>query len=91
MHPMIVRGLAKIEAQMHEELMESYELFDGRNKGFIDAAGLGEAMKVLGYEVDRKQVQEMISSLDEGDKGVISKEEFKKFMTARLDYRDDGE
>ena len=42
---------------MHEQLMESYELFDSRGKGVIDATGLGEAMKILGYEVDKKQVQ----------------------------------
>ena len=41
-------------------------------------------MKVLGYQVEQKQVQEMISALDESGKGVISKDGFKKFMTARM-------
>jgi Ca2+-binding EF-hand superfamily protein len=36
--------------------MEAYELFDNRNKGHIDSHGLAEAMKVLGYQVDKKQV-----------------------------------
>ena len=84
MHPMIVRGLLKVETEMQEELMEAYELFDSRGKGIIDAGGLGEAMKILGYEVDKKQVQEMMGALDEQGNGNISKEEFKKFMTARL-------
>ena len=84
MHPMIVRGLLKVENELHEELMESYELFDSRGKGTIDSVGLGDAMKVLGYEVDRKQVQEMLAAPDEKGNGVISKDEFKKFMTARL-------
>ena len=64
--------------------MEAYELFDTRNKGSIDQNGLSEAMKTLGYQVEQKQVQEMISALDESGKGVISKEGFKKFMTARM-------
>ena len=64
--------------------MEAYELFDTRGKGYIDAIGLTEAMKALGYQVEPKQVQEMISALDEGGKGAISKEGFKKFMTARM-------
>lgn len=42
---------------MHEELMEAYELFDSRNKGLIDASGLTEGMKSLGYQVEPKQVQ----------------------------------
>lgn len=43
--------------------MQAYELFDNRNKGYIDAHGLGEAMKVLGYQIDKKQIQEMIGAL----------------------------
>ena len=31
--------------------MEAYELFDTRGKGYIDAIGLTEAMKALGYQV----------------------------------------
>lgn len=64
--------------------MEAYELFDNRNKGHIDSHGLAEAMKVLGYQVDKKQVHEMITSISETNKGSISRDEFKKFMTARL-------
>lgn len=41
MHPMIVRGIAKVENEIHEQLLESYELFDSRGKGQIDATGLG--------------------------------------------------
>lgn len=84
MHPMIVRGLLKVQTEMQEQLMESYELFDSRGKGVIDATGLAEAMKILGYAVDRKQVQEMLGALDERGNGNITKDEFKKFMTARL-------
>lgn len=50
MHPMIQRGIEKIESEIQEELMEAYELFDTRNKGYIDGSGLSEAMKVLGYQ-----------------------------------------
>lgn len=41
-------------------------------------------MKSLGYEVDKKQVTQMIEFLDEGNKGVIPKESFLKFMTGRM-------
>lgn len=46
---MIMRGLAKVEREQEEEIMEIYELFDQRNKGFIDASSMAEAMKALGY------------------------------------------
>jgi Ca2+-binding EF-hand superfamily protein len=36
--------------------MEVYELFDNRNKGFIDVAGLSEAMKMLGFQAEKKQI-----------------------------------
>ncbi len=41
-------------------------------------------MKELGYEIDKRQVAQMIEFLDEGGKGIITKDAFLKFMTARL-------
>lgn len=41
-------------------------------------------MKALGYEIDKRQVSQMIEYLDEGNKGVITKENFLRFMTGRL-------
>jgi Ca2+-binding EF-hand superfamily protein len=71
-----------MELEMQEENMEVYELFDNRNKGFIDVGGLSDAMKVLGFEADRKQIEEMMEVLDKKKSGIIRKEDFKKFMTA---------
>ena len=51
--------------------MEAYELFDVRGKGSIDQTSLAKSLKVLGYHVDKKQVQEMISVSDENDKSSI--------------------
>ena len=47
-------------------------------------------MKSLGYEIDKKQISQMIDFLDKDHekKGVITREAFKKFMSARMDYRD---
>jgi hypothetical protein len=41
-------------------------------------------MKELGYEIDKRQVAQMVEFLDEGAKGIITKDAFLKFMTARL-------
>jgi Ca2+-binding EF-hand superfamily protein len=40
--------------------MEVYDLFDNRSRGFIDVAGLSDGMKILGFEADKKQIEEMI-------------------------------
>jgi Ca2+-binding EF-hand superfamily protein len=84
MHPLVLRGIAKLELEAQEELMEAYELFDNRNTGFIDATSLGEGMASLGFQAEQAQVQQMIGVLDPKNTGVIPKEEFKKFMTARM-------
>jgi Ca2+-binding EF-hand superfamily protein len=34
------------------------------NSGYIDASALAEGMKSLGYEVDKKQISQMIDFLD---------------------------
>ena len=41
-------------------------------------------MKILGYETDHRQIAQMIEYIDQSEKGNISKENFLKFMTARL-------
>jgi Ca2+-binding EF-hand superfamily protein len=41
-------------------------------------------MKELGYEIDKRQVAQMIEFLDENGKGIITKDAFLKFMTARM-------
>lgn len=88
---MTYQAIEGIESHLQEELLEAYELFDNRGRGkafvilgYIDANGLIENMKELGYEIDKRQVTQMIEFLDETGKGVITKEAFLKFMTARL-------
>lgn len=55
-------------------------------------------MKTLGYQIDKKQVSQMIDFLDDTNKGIITKDAFIKFMTARMvqnallqDFRDEQE
>ena len=45
------------------------------SEGYIDAECLAEGMKSLGYEVDRRQISDMINFLDMNGqkKGVITK------------------
>ena len=52
--------------------------------GFIDANSLVDNMKELGYEIDKRQILQMIEFFGDGSKGVITKEAFMRFMTARL-------
>ena len=41
-------------------------------------------MKELGYEIDKRQITQMLEYFDESGKGLITKDAFIKFMTARL-------
>ena len=88
---MTYQAIEGIESHLQEELLEAYELFDNRGRGtaliilgYIDANGLIDNMKELGYEIDKRQVTQMIEFLDETGKGIITKDAFLKFMTARL-------
>ena len=43
----------------HEERVNIFN-----KKGYIDAGALVEGMKSLGYEIDRRQINQMIDYLD---------------------------
>ena len=59
-------------------------------EGYIDAGALVQGMKSLGYEIDRRQINQMIDYLGRQDerKGVITKDAFKKFMSAKMHIND---
>jgi Ca2+-binding EF-hand superfamily protein len=48
-------------------------------------------MKSLGYEIDKRQINQMIDYLDREEdvkKGVITKDAFKRFMSAKMHIHD---
>lgn len=61
-----------------------FKVVDADNNGRIDAHELKSMMSALGDEVSEEQAAEMVRTIDTGDNGTISLEEFAVFMSGGL-------
>jgi len=67
-----------------EVFKQAFDLFDADGSGMIDANELKEAMRALGFEVTKKQVDEMIEEVDQDGSGTIDLDEFIFMMKKKL-------
>ncbi len=67
-----------------EVFKQAFDLFDADGSGVIDANELKEAMRALGFEVTKKQDDEMIEEVDQDGSGTIDLDEFIYMMKKKL-------
>eukprot|EP00420_Gonyaulax_spinifera_P010636 CAMPEP_0197942536 /NCGR_PEP_ID=MMETSP1439-20131203/124461_1 /TAXON_ID=66791 /ORGANISM="Gonyaulax spinifera, Strain CCMP409" /LENGTH=299 /DNA_ID=CAMNT_0043565793 /DNA_START=68 /DNA_END=969 /DNA_ORIENTATION=- len=65
-----------------------FDLFDTDGSGEIDSKELKVAMRALGFEPKKEEIQKMISDVDDDGSGTIGYEEFLKMMTHKILNRD---
>merc|ERR1712098_194872 len=70
------------------EIKEAFDLFDTDGSGSIDAKELKVAMRALGFEPKKEEIQKMISDVDDDGSGTIEYDEFLKMMTHKILNRD---
>merc|ERR1711966_129053 len=63
---------------------EAFDLFDTDGSGEIDSKELKVAMRALGFEPKKEEIQKMISDVDDDGSGTIGYEEFLKMMTFKI-------
>merc|ERR1711918_266655 len=61
---------------------------DTDGSGSIDSKELKVAMRALGFESKKEEIQKMISDVDDDGSGTIGYEEFLKMMTHKILNRD---
>merc|ERR1711972_651315 len=64
------------------------DLFDTDGSGSIDSKELKVAMRALGFEPKKEEIQKMISDVDDDGSGTIEYEEFLRMMTHKILNRD---
>merc|ERR1712129_445101 len=69
-------------------IKEAFDLFDTDGSGEIDSKELKVAMRALGFEPKKEEIQKMISDVDDDGSGTIGYEEFLKMMTHKILSRD---
>merc|ERR1712147_101976 len=73
------------------EIKEAFDLFDTDGSGEIDSKELKVAMRALGFEPKKEEIQKMISDIDKDGNGDIDFEEFLGMMPAKMGERDSRE
>jgi len=67
---------------------EMFFQFDADNSGSIDAEEIGRMMRSLGQNPNPSEIQELINSVDEGDKdGQLQMREFLKLFSMAIDTK----
>merc|ERR1712008_262425 len=74
--------------EQKQEIKEAFDLFDTDGSGEIDSKELKVAMRALGFEPKKEEIQKMISDVDDDGSGTIGYEEFLKMMTHKILNRD---
>ena len=67
-----------------EELREAFLLFDKNGDGTITTVELGTAMRSLGQNPTKEELQEMINEVDEDGNGTIEFDEFLVMMSKKV-------
>ena len=79
--------------EQKQEIREAFDLFDTDGSGTIDAKELKVAMRALGFEPKKGEIQKMISDgrVDKDGTGTIDFSEFSEMMTAKMSEKDSRE
>ena len=85
------RRIREISDEQKQEIKEAFDLFDTDGSGYIDGKELKVAMRALGFEPKKEEVQKMIADVDVDGSGRIHYEDFVKLMTVKIMNRDPQE
>jgi Ca2+-binding EF-hand superfamily protein len=74
-----------------QEILEAFDLFDTDGSGTIDAKELKVAMRALGFEPSKEEIQKLITQIDKDGSGTVNFAEFLTMMTTKMGERDSRE
>jgi len=80
-----------ISEEQKEEIKEAFDLFDNDKTGKIDYHELKVAMRALGFDVKKAEVQELMRDYDRHQTGFIVYDDFREILTERISQQDPAE
>ena len=81
----------KLSEDKKIEIKEAFDLFDTNKTGRIDYHELRVAMRALGFETKKQEIQKIRQEYDRDDQGGIVFEDFEEIMTQKILERDPDE
>ncbi|XP_026318476.1 caltractin-like [Hyposmocoma kahamanoa] len=74
--------------QQEEDLLKAFNLLDHTGEGKIKADDFRVAIKALGYEPTKEELQHMVNEVDKGHSGKLSFENFSTAIARKVMSRD---
>ena len=82
------RTRADISEEQKQEIKEAFQLFDSDKSGTIDFHELKVAMRAVGFDASKQELQKIIRDNDKDGSGLINLEDFMDVMTQKIAARD---
>lgn len=78
-------------SQYINDIKEAFSLVDTKRDGFIETKQLKFAMRALGFEPKKEEINKLVADFDKNKFGKISLDEFTSMMNKRLAEKDANE
>ncbi|CCD24920.1 centrin NDAI_0E01040 [Naumovozyma dairenensis CBS 421] len=79
---------AELDEDEKRDILEAFNIFDLNKDGHLDFHEFKAATRALGFEVDKKQLLELISHYDKDGRHLINFEDFQEIMIQWMLERD---
>eukprot|EP00041_Stephanoeca_diplocostata_P011364 m.187411 g.187411 ORF g.187411 m.187411 type:complete len:166 (-) comp18505_c1_seq12:1617-2114(-) len=79
-----VKRRRELSEEQRAEISEAFELFDSNKDGKLDYYELKVALRALGFDVKKLEVQRMLREFDQDGDGLISEDSFRIAVTDRV-------
>merc|ERR1712167_340928 len=76
--------LKMLTDEQKAELKEAFELFDTDGSGAVDTSELHTAMKALGFEPKKEEIDKMVREMDKDGDATVDLEEFYIMMAEMM-------
>merc|ERR1712193_226965 len=83
--------LKMLTDEQKAELKEAFELFDTDGSGAVDTSELHTAMKALGFEPKKEEINKMVKEMDKDGNATVDFEEFCIMMAEKMNQKDGKE
>jgi centrin-3 len=79
---------AELTEEQKQEIKEAFDLFDSEKTGTVDYHELKVALRALGFEVKKNDIQLLIKEYDKQEKGRIEYADFVEIFSKKMSERD---
>merc|ERR1712006_29825 len=80
--------LKMLTDEQKAELKEAFELFDTDGSGAVDTSELHTAMKALGFEPKKEEIEKMVRDMDKDGDATVDLEEFYIMMAEQMNKKE---